>query len=161
MTSVGAGPGAARSTGHPGGPGGAGAAPGAANVDAPGGGGTGPGSSWAAADDRQVAARHSPADSANPHRIRVIGLPPSRAETGIGPRAGIVDDPARSIREPRRAVDILLLQVQVAVDVQRVVPGRGGAEVDPGLRLDPVQEVELEIVGLLDLVARARGHLVP
>src|SRR3954471_11697168 len=74
MTRVGAGPGVANSTGHPGGRGGAAPGPAAADVNAPGGGGTGPGSSWAAAGDRQVAARHRPADSVNPHRIRIIRI---------------------------------------------------------------------------------------
>src|SRR5262245_61444240 len=124
MAGAGAGPVAANSGGCPGGGRGTaagiatGGGPGAAGGVGAAGGGMPAGVTWAAAGAGQVAATHSPAVSAHSHRVTVIDVPPSPT----APRAGTValsrNGPARSVREPRGAVDILLLQLQALIDVQ-------------------------------------------
>src|SRR5438552_1236404 len=87
---------------------------------------------------------------------------PARDRT---PRAGR-DPPRTRGQGPRTslgvahgAVDVLLLQVQVVSEAYHIIPGRRGAEVLAGARLDPIEEVELQVVGLLDLIAGGRGNL--
>src|SRR5262249_27841322 len=65
-----------------------------------------------------------------------------------------------SITMPVRAGHVIVFQSHEAAEqVEGIVVLGGGPEISAGAALDAVEEVELQVVGGLDLVARSRRHL--